>query len=188
MLKKIAGIYISFYYPLIKTLVKILSFILLVIVLVELFIVFADKSNMSGYSIYVIESNSMKPTLEKGDFIVAEKRENYKIGDIITFYPKDNYKKPYTHRIIEKNKQNNKIIYKTQGDNNDLPDNFEVKKELIEGTLYKHIPKLGEAVLFLRSVEGIILLIIIPSTILFTVNAYDLYQWINDFYQNNKIF
>lgn len=49
----------------------------------------------------IVRSNSMYPTLKKGDVILIKKYNNYKQGDIVTYAEDSNYL--ITHRIIEKN-------------------------------------------------------------------------------------
>ena len=49
----------------------------------------------------IVKSNSMYPTLQKGDFILIKRNNDYKKGDIITYDYESNYL--VTHRIIEKN-------------------------------------------------------------------------------------
>ena len=48
----------------------------------------------------IVRSNSMYPTLKKGDVILIKKYNNYKQGDIVTYAEDSNYL--ITHRIIKK--------------------------------------------------------------------------------------
>ena len=48
----------------------------------------------------IVKSNSMYPTLQKGDFILIKRNNDYKKGDIITYDYESNYL--VTHRIIVK--------------------------------------------------------------------------------------
>ena len=75
----------------------------------------------------IVKSNSMYPTLQKGDVILIKKYNNYKQGDIVTYAEDSNYL--ITHRIIEKNNNS----FKTKGDNNNSEDDKTIQLENIKG-------------------------------------------------------
>ena len=75
--------------------------------------------------IYEVETGSMEDGIYAGDYILIVKKDDYKVGDIVT-YTKDGYH--VTHRIIEKNE--GKVI--TKGDANNVADE-EIKESSIIG-------------------------------------------------------
>lgn len=75
----------------------------------------------------IVRSNSMYPTLKKGDVILIKKYNNYKQGDIVTYAEDSNYL--ITHRIIEKNNNS----FKAKGDNNNSEDDKTIQLENIKG-------------------------------------------------------
>lgn len=75
----------------------------------------------------IVRSNSMYPTLKKGDVILIKKYNNYKQGDIVTYAEDSNYL--ITHRTIEKNNNS----FKTKGDNNNSEDDKTIQLENIKG-------------------------------------------------------
>ena len=83
----------------------------------------------------IVKSNSMYPTLQKGDFILIKRNNDYKKGDIITYDYESNYL--VTHRIIEKNNEG----FITKGDNNNSEDNELIKLENIKGKVILKINK-----------------------------------------------
>ena len=59
--------------------------------------------------------------------LLLQKKNDYNIGDIITYQSKENYL--ITHRIIEKYKN----VFITKGDSNNIPDEEKVTLENIIG-------------------------------------------------------
>ncbi len=78
---------------------------------------------------YTVISNSMYPVIKKQDEIVCIKKDisNIKKYNIIAFHNRHNLEVPLVHRIIKIVNKNNKIFFKTKGDNSVCAD-----KELIE--------------------------------------------------------
>ena len=97
----------------IKVLKKILNviFIILIIILAGYFIL-----RLTGrLEIYNVKTGSMEDNIHVNDYILIYKKDDYEIGDIVTF-KKDNYL--VTHRIIRE--ENNKFV--TKGDANNTED------------------------------------------------------------------
>lgn len=70
--------------------------------------------------IYEVKTGSMEEGIHAGDYILIVKKNNYNVGDVVT-YKKEEYH--VTHRIIEKN--GDKVI--TKGDaNNAIDEEIEV--------------------------------------------------------------
>ncbi len=80
--------------------------------------------------IYKVKTGSMEDGIHTGDYILIYKKNNYKVGDIVTF-KKEGYH--VTHRIIKKN--GNKVI--TKGDANNTADE-EIKVSSIVGKVIYH--------------------------------------------------
>lgn len=99
--------------------------------------------------VLIIKSNSMYPTMAKGDFIIIVKDKNYTINDIITYANSNG--DLITHRVIE-NIENEFI---TKGDNNNVQDEKKVKNEDIKGKTIIIINKKNQIII------GLLLLIII---------------------------
>ena len=75
--------------------------------------------------IYLVKTGSMEDGIHVGDYILIYRKDEYKIGDIVT-YEKGGYH--VTHRIIKKN--GNKIV--TKGDANNIEDD-EINVDSIVG-------------------------------------------------------
>lgn len=145
----------------IKIIVDILTYALIVIV--GLYLLFSiynkfitrDKVVLIGkYYIFQIATGSMEHELVPGDYIVVEKTNDYKVGDIVT-YLEDGYY--ITHRI---NKIDENSIT-TKGDANTTLDNPISKDKIIGKYLFK------EKILpFLTKYKVIVIAILLALVIL----------------------
>ena len=79
--------------------------------------------------IYKVETGSMEDGIHAGDYILIHKKDNYKIGDVVT-YTIDGYH--VTHRIIKKN--DNKVI--TKGDANNIEDEEITVDKIVGKVIY----------------------------------------------------
>lgn len=108
---------------------KILFDILFIISIVLLCIYFILRL-LGITEIYKVKTGSMENDIHIGDYILIYKKNNYQIGDIVT-YTKDGYH--VTHRIVKKNGN----IITTKGDANNTPDE-EIKASSIIGKVIYH--------------------------------------------------
>jgi len=144
-----------------------------------------------GFTPFSVQTNSMKPTLVKGDYIFIEEcdAKNLQVGDIITYFTIiDGQRVINTHRIVEVIDQNGLIQYRTQGDNKET--NPEVDKLMVapgdvvgkyNGT---RIPVLGSVIDYLSTQMGFFLVILLP-VLLFTL--YQIYKLVNVILYNHKV-
>lgn len=126
------------------------------IVTLFLLIVILLNSAFIKYQMFVIGSNSMNTYIYRGDVIVAKKTEQSQIKDIkkgeILVFKYDN--KIISHRVYEIIKKNNKIYFKTKGDNNDQVDNNIVKEKDVIGTVSFRIKYIGLPSIWVRETIG----------------------------------
>ena len=97
-----------------------------------------------------IMSGSMEPLVYAGDVVVIERTEasKLKVGDIVQYWAKDFY---IIHRVIDIYNEDNKAVYITKGDNNNVRDSLPVAAEQIKGKVIATVPKLGLITFLLRS-------------------------------------
>ena len=96
-----------------------------------------QKQMFEKGKVYItIESDSMFPTLKKGDRVIVCSSDTYKIGDIIVFRPlcREHY---ISHRVIWKSKKCN---YYTKGDNSHMYDE-KISKSRILGKIIGVVEK-----------------------------------------------
>lgn len=124
------------------------------------------KFSFSGFKIYVVTSGSMAPSIKQGALIVVKKSDNYKIGDIINYKIETNLLETVTHRLVRIEVSDNKTVYITKGDANNIEDNQKTTLEMINGRVVSNLPFAGFIIGFIQTGPGIILLIVIPATII----------------------
>lgn len=143
---------------------KFIDFAVMVFLCLYIFtaIVFHDKiANVFGYEFNVVQSESMKGTLNKYDFLVIIKVDASKIqqGDIIVFFDNSqNYK--IVHRVCEIIETDDVFYYQTKGDNNPEVDNGYRTAEEIYGKYLFTIPYLGILITFFSSQYGLLVILL----------------------------
>jgi len=119
------------------------------------------------YPVTIVDGNSMYPTLQNGDLVVFRSVPNGEIpnGTIIIFVQSstgisalDSLLKPVLiHRIVNADVQSDgTIVYQTKGDNNQQQDPMGVTASKILGTPELVIPKVGYAIMFVQSPQGLV--------------------------------
>jgi len=145
-----------------------LAFLLVVLVFVLMPLLPIDNN----YSLKMVLSGSMSPTIKTGSIVVVKPVSSYNIGDVITFKKGQGEKNILTHRIIGQTEQG----FITQGDANNVADANPVKKEQILGKVVFNIPFAGYIANFARSKFGFILLILIPALLIIGDEARKIFQ------------
>lgn len=114
------------------------------------------------WKLMAVQSGSMEPAIKTGSLVIIKKADDYQKEEVITYQNKRDSRVTTTHRIVEiKDGQ-----FITKGDANDSVDNNPVNKGLILGKVSLAIPLLGYPISFAKTLSGLIILIIIPSTII----------------------
>lgn len=101
---------------------------------------------VSGAQAYTVLTGSMQPALSPGALVVVQPTpaENLAAGDVITFQPYSGDPSVVTHRItgIYYDMSGQLRIY-TQGDANNVPDDWALVPEQVRGKLWYSVPQLG---------------------------------------------
>lgn len=128
-----------------KRLLKILSTVFTVFMLSALVVLMcmgwlniSGKSfHIFGYALLRVQTGSMAPTYEEGDFLVSKTADTdlLKRGDIITFYSNDPRIKGMlnTHRIIDIERENGQRVFTTKGDAAENADGYKVNENEVFG-------------------------------------------------------
>ena len=127
----------------IKMIIGIIAIIMIYnIILIVVSSINGKDYSVFGYKAYIIDTNSMSPTINIGDIVIVKKVEKEKLNqsDVITFSQEGEV---ITHRII---KVEADFKYVTKGDNNNTEDTKKVKYEDILGEEILIIPYLGKAI------------------------------------------
>ena len=146
---------------------KIVTFTLSIIVIsygISLIQVNRGKQKLPtvlGFTGVTIISGSMEPEISVGDYVIIKKpkQEDIQKGSIITFEQSGVL---VTHRVESIVSSG---IYSTKGDANNIVDSELVRFEDISGISVVVVPKLGNLLLWLRTIPGIISILF--GTVLF---------------------
>lgn len=143
----------------------IVSFVLLIVFFTLLSPLLPTKNYIQTY---VIPTGSMEPAVHAGSIAIIKpyKNESLKKEDIIAFISPNEPQITVLHRIVDITKKGSQIYYKTRGDNNNAPDNWEVGTRAIKGTLITSIPYLGHPSTAMRTKTGFALYMGIPAFII----------------------
>ena len=140
-----------------NALILIFSIILLISLYNNLQVKFLKKdySDFFGYSIFEVQTGSMKPEIKPGDWIVVKSTDEVNLKDIIT-YKKDG--EFITHRVIGTYNS----TYVTKGDANNSKDDPIDSKQVV-GKVIKILPTFG---ILKKTIFNPIVLVSIIITIL----------------------
>ena len=146
-----------------------------------------EVPSVGKYVPFIIQSGSMSGVIEGGDIIITTKvePEDIKLQDIITFYdPKGNGTSTVTHRVIDIEEKDGKLVFTTVGDvvlneNIEQYGDFEsIPKEILNSicetvpedkviSRYKfRIPLIGHVSLFMSTIPGFIVCVLVPLLLL----------------------
>ena len=128
-----------------------------------------DRNDRSlfGYKLYIVRSNSMRPTFEAGDLILVKEVDprTLKEGDIITFVSQSNesWGETVTHkiRLLTYDAEGNPGFV-TYGTDTGVDDDGILTYPHILGQYQTHIPKLGTFFNFLKTTQGYFICIFTP--------------------------
>ena len=147
--------------------------------------------NLFGYTPFSVQTDSMHPTINKGDYIFIEKCDAnaLEVGDIVTYFTIiEGQRVINTHRIVNVYNNNDIIEYQTQGDNketNPEPDKLLLSPGDVIGKYDgSKIPVLGAGIDFLSTRLGFFLVILLP-VLLFTI--YQIYKLVAIILYNHKV-
>lgn len=111
-------------YGMFKWTLNIILVMALLVILTQRF----SNNNVSifGIRMFVIVSGSMEPVYNIGDILIAKETpsKDINVGDDVVYLGsnKDFKNMIITHRVIEKNEENGKYIFRTKGVNNQFED------------------------------------------------------------------
>jgi signal peptidase len=141
-----------------------------------------------GYQLKTVLSGSMEPGIQTGSIIAVQKvtdGSNFKKGDVITFMEEEN--KLITHRITDRTKTGDSVLYTTKGDNNNAPDRDPVMAENVVG-VYSGvtIPYVGYLINFAQSPNGSIVFLILPGVIMLIYAGFTIWRALRELEDKTK--
>lgn len=126
-----------------------------------------SEHNFFGYRYFIISTISMQPEINVNDCVVLKKvtkQSDLHIGDVIGYY--DVNGDVVVHKIqgIIQN-SNGEDVYITKGINNTSSDQLPVEFNSIVGKNIATLSIVGNAIIFFRTIPGIILLVVLFACI-----------------------
>jgi signal peptidase len=114
-----------------------------------------------GYETYAIVSGSMEPTIPVGSLVFVKDAapEELQPGDVISFRSETGSDIIITHRLVEKQEEEQYLI--TKGDANQTNDLQPIPYENLVGLVTASIPFLGYLTTFIAGIQGKVVMICI---------------------------
>lgn len=158
-----------------------------VIMIVNSYVNKDEAPSVGKYIPFIVQSGSMSGVIESGDIIITTKiePEDVELEDIITFYdPKGSGTSVVTHRVIKIDNNDEGLVFTTVGDvvyneniqkygsKEAIPENvFEaivevVSEDKIIAEYAFRIPVLGHVSLFMSTIPGFIVCVLLPLLLL----------------------
>lgn len=161
--------------------INILSILIIVCAIATLMVVVLTPKgqvpNLFGYSFFRVMTGSMEPEIPVNSMIVVEKVDagELEIGDVISFFSRDPslYGEVNTHRILEIEEQDGKLVFLTKGDANNVSDQYLTLEEDIIGKVVWVSLFIGKLVRLASNPVFFIPCIMIPLVVLLGRNLWE---------------
>lgn len=101
---------------------------------------------LAGATPYTVLTGSMRPHLPPGTLVVVKPvdADQLRVGDVVTYQLESGESTVVTHRITSVDTRlDEKTVFTTQGDANDVPDPAQVRPVQVRGRLWYAVPYLG---------------------------------------------
>jgi len=128
------------------------------ITLIALYFLSSNINIFGSYKSFIVQSGSMEPAIMTGDIVIIQKQDRYYVSDVVTFYDVEH--RIVTHRIMETGEK-----FSTKGDANRSFDQDKISDNQIIGKVILIVPRLGYLMSFVKTRNGLILLVLIPAAI-----------------------
>lgn len=179
-----------------STLNKVVNVILVLAIILAAVCTYVSFVSTSGNGVpsilgirpFSIQTDSMYPTFEPGDLIIATSAdaEELREGDIITYWTVINGERVLnTHRITDIYDGGSHIIFATKGDNNTTADALTVHESEVVGKYMFKVPGIGKVFDFLQTATGFFLIVVIPVFLFFVYHLVQFFKVLFE-YQNIK--
>ena len=146
--------------------------------MVVLTLITSKTDVLGGIRSFVVLTGSMEPVLPVGSIVFTQKNPGYQgdavvspikddqarygAGDVIAF---DQGGRTVTHRIVGTEDTKDQVNYRTRGDANNTNDGDLVTQQKVIGKQFFSVPYVGKFVVFLKTIPGFVVLIVIPGVL-----------------------
>lgn len=128
-----------------------------------------EVPDIMGIKPFIVLTGSMEPIIKVGDLVIVEEidENELKIDDIIAFrYTKEDV--VLIHRIVGIEEYEGQTLFTTKGDNNQTEDKLNIEYKNIEGIYSFRLSKIGAIAMFIRTPQGIGIVLLSIATIFFS--------------------
>lgn len=160
------------------TLINILSVMIIAAAVAVLCLVVFTKQgetpSIGGYTVFRITTGSMRPAYDTDTLILVKKTDpaEIKVGDVISFYSADPALDGAvnTHRVIAVEQDGTEWKYTTQGDANNVPDQYGTDSNALIGKVVASSLTLGKLARLVSNPLVFIPVILIPLAVILISN------------------
>jgi signal peptidase len=160
--KKVLGILFDIF-----TVLVVFFVIFLLVIMFQLKGITSEGVSVAGFRMFIVQTMSMDPVYPTGSVVVTKRvpPADIKEGDVISFLASYSGS-VVTHRVVEAfDLGDGRYGFVTKGDANPSNDSGLVGGQAVLGVVVLGIPNLGLLLGKLRSVWGLVLLVILPSSL-----------------------
>ena len=133
-----------------------------------------EAPNLGGYTVFRITTGSMRPSYDTDTLILVKKTDpsQIQVGDVISFYSADPALDGAvnTHRVIAIEQDGTEWKYTTQGDANNIPDQYGTDSEALIGKVVASSLALGKLARLVANPLVFIPVILIPLAVILISN------------------
>lgn len=135
-----------------------------------------EAPSLFGYQIYAVLSGSMSPAFDTGSvvFVRPVDPQTIEVGDVITFTGGGDHLT--THRVVDIDDSEG-IVFTTRGDANNVNDPNPVPVERLVGRVCGAAPYLGYMMGFVRTRQGLIILVFIPAVLIILFETRNIFRY-----------
>ena len=192
-----------------NTVINVVLIIAIVVAVIATYVSFVSTSgngvpNIFGLRLLSIQTDSMYPTIDPGDLVIATGVEDPSTlravgkyldengneveyeGDIIAYWTIINGERVLnTHRIVGIYDGGGYLIFETKGDNNTTADPLTVHESEIVGQYKLKVPGVGKVFDYLQTSTGFLIVVVIPVFLFFLFHLVQFFRVLFE-YQNVK--
>lgn len=128
-----------------------------------------EVPSIGGVCPLIVLTDSMYPEIQSGDLIICHSAdpEEVQVGDTIAFFdPAGNGTSVVSHSVVKVMEDDNGISWVTRGIANNADDATPVPAENLVGVYQTRLPGVGNVVMFMQTIPGIILCVVCPILLL----------------------
>ena len=131
-----------------------------------------EAPNLGGYTVFRITTESMRPSYDTDTLVKKTDPSQIQVGDVISFYSADPALDGAvnTHRVIAIEEDGTEWKYTTQGDANNIPDQYGTDSEALIGKVVASSLALGKLARLVANPLVFIPVILIPLAVILISN------------------